>query len=190
MKYLPLLVFVVFLTSCSQPPEEKYIGSLQDYPGEKEGTLKSYYENGNLYEEAQYAKGKIDGFRKMYFEDGSGVMIEETYKQGVYDGAYIKRHPNGTIKVRGDYLAGSMEGIWKTYYASGDLKDEVTMHDNLENGPFKEYHENGKIKALGTYIEGEQEHGLLQLFDDSGTLIKKMDCDMGICRTTWTLEKG
>lgn len=179
-----IFMCTIFLFACGK---EKYIGSLNDYPGEKEGTLRAYSESGELYEEGQFKQGKLDGSRKIFYPSGK-LHIQESYTLGVFDGTYVKYYESGVKKVEGEYINGSMEGIWKTYYEDGQLKDEVTMHDNLENGPFTEYHPNGKQKAIGEYLEGEFEQGLLQLFDTSGTLVKKMDCDKGICRTTWKIE--
>ena len=173
------------LVSCNQPP--KYVGNLTDYPGDKEGLLRSYYEDGQLYEEAEFNSGKLDGFRKIYFPGGQ-LKIHEQYKSDIYHGTYVRYFEDGSKKVAGDYEEGVMTGIWTSYYQNGAIKDEVTMAGNLENGPFKEYHDNGKIKALGQYANGEFEQGLLQLFDTTGTLIRKMTCDTGICRTIWQLE--
>ena len=180
---LSFLCFLI-LAACT---DEKYVGSLQDYPGEKEGLVKAYAETGDLYEEGEFTQGALNGFRKIYFPSGQ-LMIQETYSLGEHEGLYVKYYENGNKKVEGTYDEGSMEGIWKTYYEDGALKDEVSMHENLENGPFKEYHKNGKQKALGEYKDGEFEQGPLQLFDESGTLVKKMECDKGICRTIWKLE--
>jgi antitoxin component YwqK of YwqJK toxin-antitoxin module len=74
--------------------------------------------------------------------------------------------------------------------------ETVTLVDNEENGPFEEFYENGNKKAVGSYkgfdtdMNRPREHGELLMYDESGTLIKKMNCDMGICRTKWTLEGG
>lgn len=178
---LSILSLLLVLSSCRK---EKYIGTLVDYPGEKEGLIQAYTENGMLYEEGQFKQGVLDGYRKIYYPDGK-LQIVETYKNGKFEGPFVKYHKNGKKKVEGKYVNSTMEGIWKTYYDTEALKDEVMMHDNLENGPFKEFYENGKLKAIGAYKNGEFEHGPLQLFDESGTLIKKMDCENGICRTTW-----
>jgi len=179
-------MLLLLLSACK---EEKYVGLLAHYPGEKQGTIKSYDEQGNVHEIGEFKDGKLHGTRKIHFTNGI-VEIEETYKAGVFHGSYTKNYPSGKNKISGDYVEGTMEGIWKTFYESGELKDEVTMKDNLENGPFKEYYQNGNKKAIGTYLKGENEHGPLQLFDDSGTLIKKMNCVEGICRTTWTIDGG
>ena len=68
--------------------------------------------------------------------------------------------------------------------------EEVAFEGNMENGPFKEFYENGKPKATGAYLEGDNEHGELLEYDTTGTLIARKQCDRGICKTLWTLEKG
>ncbi len=169
----------MLLIACQQ---EKFVGNLAEYPGEKKGIVKTYYESGTVYEVGQFKDGKLHGYRKIHFDDGK-VEVEETYVEGAFHGPYIKYYNNGKKKIEGNYEDGSMEGVWKTYYEDGSLKEEVTMHDNLENGPFKEFHPNGNQKAVGTYKNGEFEEGILQLFDESGTLIKTMECSNGICHT-------
>lgn len=65
------------------------------------------------------------------------------------------------------------------------------MVNNEENGPFTEYHENGQKAWEGTFLNGDNEYGLLQQYDEAGTLIKKMNCDsLGVCTTIWTLKDG
>lgn len=63
--------------------------------------------------------------------------------------------------------------------------EEVMFADNEENGPFTEYHKNGSLKAEGNYLNGDNEHGLLKLYNEEGELVRKMQCDSGICQTTW-----
>ena len=75
------------------------------------------------------------------------------------------------------------------YFMKRALQEaQMAFDKNEENGPFEEYHPNGKIKAKGTYLAGDNEHGLLEIFDDKGELIKKMQCKKGVCRTTWKKE--
>ncbi len=184
--FLSLLLFITaLLTACGG---EKYVGSLSDFPGPKEGQIKTHYEDGAIYEIGLFKNGVLDGYRKIHYPSGT-IQVEETYVAGQFHGPYKKYYDNGQVKISGDYKDGTMEGVWVTYHDNGAIKDEVTMTANLENGPFKEYYPNGKTKAVGVYKNGEFEHGPLQLFDESGTLIKKMECDEGICRTVWKKEE-
>jgi len=82
-----------------------------------------------------------------------------------------------------------MTGVWKTYYDTGELKEEVLFKDNNENGPFKKYYKSGKVKYEGVYKDGDHEDGELKLYSEEGELIKKQDCVRGDCNTIW-VKKG
>jgi len=156
---------------------------------EKDGMYRSFYENGNKYEEANYSKGVLTGERKIYFQNGNIDIIEVYNQSGQLDGEYKAYHENGKLKVEKFYKNNLMEGVLKVYYPSGNIKEEVLLTNNTENGPFTEYFENGKIQWKGTYLNGDNEFGLLEEFDSTGTLIKKMECDsLAICRTVWKSE--
>ena len=145
--------------------------------------------NERLVEESYYKQDTLDGKRYLFDEEGNRI-IAETYQAGIYHGPYYSYYPDGSIKIEGQYQAGTMEDVWTKYYASGQLMEKVRMHKNEENGPFIEYHENGNLKAEGSYLNGDNEHGELLLYDESGELERKMECNKGICHTTWTREKG
>jgi len=48
-----------------------------------------------------------------------------------------------------------------------------------------EYHPNGSLKAEGQYLNGDFEQGELKLYDETGRLVRIMDCEQGVCRTRW-----
>ncbi|MEO1517919.1 MAG: toxin-antitoxin system YwqK family antitoxin [Bacteroidota bacterium] len=155
----------------------------------KQGKLKRYDQNGKLLEQAQYENDSLHGQRLLYYDNGQ-AEIEESYERGNFHGPYKVYFEDGTLKQEGQYVVGSMEGEWKSYYASQQLKEVVTFTDNNENGPFKEFYANGQLKAEGSYLGGDLEHGPLKLYDEQGQLVKTMDCNKGVCRTTWTKEGG
>jgi len=82
-----------------------------------------------------------------------------------------------------------MANVWTRYYNTGEVMEEVSFQGNEENGPFTEYHKNGQLKTQGNYLNGDNEQGELKMFDESGTLVKTMNCELGRCRTTWTQDK-
>ncbi|MEM8525578.1 MAG: toxin-antitoxin system YwqK family antitoxin [Bacteroidota bacterium] len=156
---------------------------------EREGLYKSFDSNGRLIEEATYLNGKLNGERRVYYESGEVESIE-TYEADTYQGRFLSFYENGKVQLQGDYVNNNMEGEWKGYYKNGRLKEVVQFERNNENGPFIEYHDNGNLKAKGNYLNGDNEHGALELYDESGSLERKMECENGHCRTTWTVEKG
>ncbi len=163
----------------------RYERRLKDYA--KEGLFVKLDSRGNKLEEAHYQNDTLDGWRILYSETGDS-SVAEFYKNGVFDGAYRVFHENGKLKLLGQYKNNQMVGVWKGYYDNGALKEEVTFKDNLENGPFVEYHPNGNLKAEGNYRDGDFEQGELKLYDEAGELIRRMECDKGVCRTMWKKE--
>lgn len=154
-----------------------------------DGMLLITGKDGKLLERAHYKEDSLHGLREIFFPGTEKVEIAEHYDNNVFHGPYKVYYPNGTLRLEAEYVRGSMEGEAKTYYESGQLRDVAFMVKNEENGPFKEYHENGKLKAEGTYIpspDGPLEQGELKEYDENGTLIRKANCDRGVCNTTWS----
>lgn len=154
-----------------------------------DGALEGKYERispqGIKLEEANYQGGQYQGKRVLFFANTGDTMIVETYEKGRFEGPYQLYHPNGKLKMEGQYRDNAMAGQWYQYYDNGALKEVVTFSNNEENGPFKEYHPNGKLSAEGSYLHGDHEHGQLKVYDETGALIKIMECNQGICRTVW-----
>jgi antitoxin component YwqK of YwqJK toxin-antitoxin module len=103
-------------------------------------------------------------------------------------GPYKAYYPSGSLKVEAQYVDNGIEGDFIAYYESGQIKEKLVFEKNEENGPFIEYHKNGQVKWKGAYLNGDQEHGIIEAFDENGELIKKMDCDRGVCKTIWKKE--
>ncbi len=158
----------------------------------KQGKFTGYYEDGNKYEESNYADNVLHGLRTIYYRSGE-VKIKENHIKGTFAGPYVMFHPNGKKKEEGSYSNDAMNGEWKFYFEDGSLKELVNFKENEENGPFKEFHPNGKMSAEGTYQDGDNEVGELKKYDTTGKLIEKMNCKMlelagrsfSKCETVW-----
>ena len=195
------LVFILFLTfttlGCKKSIEvveiknatgqivEKYERRVAD--NMRQGKYESFDENGNLMESAFFQNDTLHGKRTIYFENGNPQYIEQ-YVNGQFDDAYSAFYQSGQLKLEGKYSNGAMNGEWKGYHENGQLKELVLFSNNEENGPFVEYHPNGKLAAEGTYLNGDNEHGELKLYDENGELYRTMNCDKGLCRTSWLRE--
>lgn len=161
----------------------------------KHGWYKRYYPTGELNEEVQYADNKMEGERKIYFKNGD-IQVIETRVKDRFEGLYQSFYENGNLEQEGNYKNNAMNGDWKFYYEKGGLREVVPFENNNENGAFKEYHPNGNLKAEGTYQNGNYEVGELKKYDESGTLIAKMNCEIrqvagekfSQCSTTWKAD--
>jgi antitoxin component YwqK of YwqJK toxin-antitoxin module len=199
-----LFLSLAFIFSCNSNLETietkdedgyliKYSRKKDDYA--KEGLFTKLYPSGTLYEEANYVNDTLHGERKLYYKNGK-LEILETYDHGNFTSPYKRYYDDGQLQLDGFYEDNKATGVWTRYYKNGQIKDAVTLVDNDENGPFTEYYENGNLKAEGTYNGTDtdtgypREHGLLKMYDESGELVKKMDCIMGRCKTIWTKEAG
>ena len=154
----------------------------------RDGWAKKYFENGKLAEESLYLDDTLHAQRKIYSDSG-WLEIIETYKFGTLQGPWLAYYPNGKLKQAATYVNGQAEGEWLDYYDTGQLKAKSVMAQSSENGPFEEYFMNGKVSFRGTYKDGK-ENGKLEVFNETGILIKQMQCDTGICHTTWQLPES
>lgn len=159
------------------------ISNMGDTTNGKNGYYEKFTQAGLPIDACHYINGKVNGERKQY-EEGK-LYSTENLINDVYEGEYKAYYPSGKMKASGQYQNNVTVGVWKGYYPSGLIKEEVTMADNEENGPFIEYYENGQVKVKGNYYKGINEHGELLMYDSTGILIKKMDCNEGICKTIW-----
>jgi antitoxin component YwqK of YwqJK toxin-antitoxin module len=196
-KYGYWALMVLAILSCKKTTETveskdeagytvRYERRLSDYA--KQGRYEKINPKGQKVEEAMYRNDTLDGSRIIYSETGD-TQIVELYKNGIFDGAYKVFYENGALKILGYYKNNIAVGKWKGYYDTGALKEEVTFENNQENGPFVEYHPNGKLKAEGAYANGDYEEGELKLYDESGTLYRRMECVKGVCKTVWKKEE-
>ena len=193
---LILLASLFFFSSCNKPQKieiKDENGRLSETYFLSKDSLKTglattfFVETGKVYMEVPFEKGKEHGESKIYYPSGK-IQESSTYTNGVYHGPSKTFYEGGQLKSVVEFIHNSMEGTWITYYPDGQVKEEVTFHESAENGPFVEYYPNGQLKAKGSYLNGSNEHGLLELYDEKGILIKKMDCKMGRCNTIW--KKG
>ena len=88
--------------------------------GEKEGTWKEYYLNGQLQEIAKYENGKLEGKYKSYYR-------------------------NKKLESEGEFEKGNKEGTWIFYYENGEKKSEGKYRDDEKVRKWKYYNTNGKI---------------------------------------------
>ena len=70
-----------------------------------------------------------------------------------YEGAYKAYYPDSTQKFEGTISNGELNGLWRTYYETGNIKSAVNYQNNKVNGNALFYYNNAQqtIKAELTY---------------------------------------
>lgn len=140
--------------------------------GYKQGNWKYFWPNGNLKMEVTYLNDKINGFLKMYDEDGNFLSVEK-YNQGqkVEDAKETKQlekkvayHPNGQPSIIATYYKGVPEGFRREFdeqgnvvrsygYENGWMRFEGVLDMNgKRQGLWKEYYEGGELRSQGKYV--------------------------------------
>ena len=105
--------------------------------------------------------------------DSLNVIDENNLKQGfwIFYGK-DKRLPDyeDDAKVEeGRYKDNRKSGIWKKYFASGTLQNEITYQNSRPNGFAKIYYANGQVKEEGIW-KGNKWTGDYKLYHENGNL--------------------
>ena len=122
-----------------------------------DGTAKKFFYGTNPASVIEYKAGKINGKKKIYYENAAGKLTEESnFVDDVKDGASNFFSANGDPIAEYIYKNGSLEGIQKSYYQGKKLMSEQEYLHNVEKGSYKEYYENSKVKEEGKYENGKK----------------------------------
>lgn len=194
----PAICLLLIAAACTNAPELETVESTDEqglrivYQRQVDnyarvGTFERFDVAGNRIERSSYRNDSLHGARILFYPAGDTLSVE-TYQNGRFEGPYRAYYEDGTLRQEGRYTDNAMTGPWISYYPSGDRREVVRMADNLEQGPFTEWYDGGALKAEGQYRDGDKEDGELRLYDSTGTLVRIMDCDLGMCFTRWRAD--
>ncbi|HRW85781.1 MAG TPA: hypothetical protein P5180_10145 [Bacteroidales bacterium] len=176
-----------------------------DEAGNRNGTWKDFYPDGNVMAEGSYndnrrtglwkfytASGKTeqtgfynngrpDGLWKWYYENGS-ILREEEYFQGLRDGEYTEFSSEGEIIGQGRYSDGERNGDWK--FKTGDIIEEGKYIIGLKDGQWRSYYLDGTLKFKGNYSQGNPDGQHLYYYEN-GKIREEQYYKTGIRQRTW-----
>lgn len=146
--------------------------------GNKEGIWKEFFINGVLQSEKNYLNGKLNGYSKLYNEEGkllksikyknneidldlndfdTNIEIKEKYdKQNniIFQGSYNKEIPIGIHRY---FNSDGSVSKSKIYNIKGELSAEgIMLLSGIESGDWIYYFETGQKKAQGNYVNGKK----------------------------------
>ncbi len=141
----------------------------------KNGLWKEYYPGTDqIFREANYKNGKFDGSVITYFENGQKKK-EEQYRDGWQSGIQKTYYKNGMLKSAETWDYNVPDGPASYYDSTSGQKTKdltyFTDQTNLVqlNGYCANYYEPGSIKTEGTFIYGEK-NGEWKFYDENGRL--------------------
>ena len=131
--------------SYTPSPKDSAIGLLaakENYRNDTLQGLSYYYKAGKLSRMVNYKDGLLEGRALDFSPDSLITMIT------IYKGGFIKK----LIKINQYNSASHKEGLWQTFYANGNVKDEGTYQDGKKDGYFRWYSYMGSQDSIKKYI--------------------------------------
>lgn len=175
---------------------------------DKSGTVLSKVDTGSgfravfgkncLSELHQYHRGVPEGEVKIFAENGSLLRLYHelnSFKHGeeVEYYSYIEA-PTLTPKLSVQWHEGKIQGLVKTWYASGQPEHQREMSNNQKNGVLTAWYPNGNLMLIEEYdhdklVNGEyfppgetlpitqvkSGKGTASIFDPKGHMVRKID---------------
>ena len=108
------------------------------------GRFIDYYYSGRIQGEGIVKNGKLEGIRKMYFQNGN-ISVERNYTNSISDGLEKEYYEDGTLKQKGVFINGKEDGIWETYFPNGQVKQRTNLKNGIVDGESTIYYSTGKI---------------------------------------------
>jgi antitoxin component YwqK of YwqJK toxin-antitoxin module len=133
--------------------------------GLKEGTWRTYFDNGRIESEKTYRNDNLQGYEKFYNKSGSLVL-----KQLYNDGKLVDKGNQDTLNIVERIIYDDNKRIVKKGYYREDVP--VGIHREYdENGKVKNafvYDEKGRIVSQGIINEDGSREGKWNYFFDDG----------------------
>lgn len=111
------------------------------------GKFIDYYYSGRIQGEGIIKNGKLDGLRKMYYQNGK-LSEERYYTNSISNGLEKEYYKDGTLKQKGEFINGKEDGIWETYFPNGQVKQRTNLKNGIVNGESTIYYSTGKILSV------------------------------------------
>ena len=80
---------------------------------------------------------------------------------------FLDFHPNGKLKIKGQFKNGFRDSLWVSYYPNGIIQSKNYYKDSVLNGNSIVYYSDGSIRYAGFYLQGKK-HGKWEFIDKEG----------------------
>ena len=144
------------------------------------GRLDTYIKDKPDEKDENSDEKNINKDKKPYEKKVSTKMDEVVKRDAIFykkfsnipfSGHIESYHPNGQLKIIGNFSEGKKVGNWVEYYISGAKKSEGRFVNGKKDGAWAYYFLNTNIKEKQLFIDGNKD-GLWEKFDVDGTLVQ------------------
>jgi antitoxin component YwqK of YwqJK toxin-antitoxin module len=132
---------------------------------------KMYDMEGNYIAFGKYVNQQKDS-TWTYFSNENIIAGREDWRKGQRHGKKITYYANGNVYEEIPFVDGLENGRWTMFYSDGKTKVTCMYLDGNLDGKIIYYHANGKIEAEGQFKNAVQ-HGFWRFYDSNGRLEKE-----------------
>ncbi len=86
-----------------------------------------------------------------WFKNNSIHITQGGYDGYLIDGEYVVFYPNSDLKAKGEYRKGLKNGVWKSWYSNGALKEVCNWKKGKRDGDYVVYDSLGELSISGRY---------------------------------------
>ena len=159
--------------------------------GNSYGRFAEWFENGQLKEQGEYKDGQYFMTNRwssnggQLVKDGNGSWVGrntaglEVWKKLYADGLLSKEwnyeyeyFGNGELMSSKRYNNEMNDGLFSTWYESGQKRSEGHWEDGKKVGKWLSWHSNGQLESEGSYID-DRKDGLWVSYDETGTKVSE-----------------
>lgn len=159
---------------------------------------KEFYENGKLKLEGSYRDGKKNGTFRSYDENGnqSGALIYENnvvLAEGQLDslgrrqGPWKIYYPDGVVRAEGGYINGLKDGPWVYFFNSKKIEQKGSYKEDLPYGNWQWFYADGQLHRDEYYRRGKEDGHAVE-YDSLGVVINEGDFVDGLKSGLWKLS--
>ncbi len=156
-RILVIVGLAALMSACGNQMDKKSADKKSDSTTSVEKIKADPLKPGEKYIES-YANGQPRIVKKM---KKSGNKLVPAYLTEYFE--------NGQISKEGPYKNGKRDGLWKTYYKTGELWSEIYFNNGQPDSNTTAYYPNGKIRYQGFYTKG-QKSGTWKIFKEDGSI--------------------
>ena len=102
--------------------------------------------------------------------NSSTDSINQTDKQGLKQGFWIKKYPNGNIMYQGYFIDDKPAKLMKRFYENGEIKSTFLFYNNNKSCAAHIYYPDSLLMAMGTYKNGKRD-SLWRFYSDQGPMV-------------------
>lgn len=145
--------------------------------GHREGRWTTWHENGKISSESDFEASAMT-YHAMYFPNGT-MRFKGTYSKGRLDGMVSAWYPSGTPQSETEFFQGQRHGKRTLWDQEGNVLYSSFYTAGQLDGPAIWWYNNGQ-KRWATYHKKGQKWGVWTQWTRNGRIIGQSDWEEGI----------